>query len=71
MTGDETTTPIPSEEPLANQAPKPTSTSPVASEFKGRDWQGYIVLVAGVGALLWGLFSALGVGMGLWEWGSR
>ena len=70
MTGDETTTPIPSEEPLANQAPKPTSTSPIASEFKGRDWQGYIVLVAGVGALLWGLFSALGVGMGLWEWGS-
>lgn len=41
-----------------------THTGPVA----GRDWQGLFVLVAGVGALLWGLCSAVGVGWGFWAW---
>lgn len=35
-----------------------------------RDWQGSFVLVAGAGALLWGLVSALGAGWGLWSWNS-
>ena len=41
-----------------------------AAAFAGRDWQGIIVLVAGGGALLWGLISAVGVGWGLWSWSS-
>lgn len=32
------------------------------------DYQGSLVLVAGVGALLWGLVSALGTGWGFWEY---
>ena len=48
------------------------SAQPVvpAAAFAGRDWQGIIVLVAGVSALLWGLISAVGVGWGLWSWSS-
>lgn len=48
------------------------SAQPVvpAAAFAGRDWQGIIVLVAGGGALLWGLISAVGVGWGLWSWSS-
>lgn len=65
MIGEETATPTPSEEP--SMTPPPSGS--VTADVKARDWQGYIVLVAGVGALLWGLISALGVGMGLWEWG--
>ena len=65
MTGEETATPTPTDEPVVTPQPSVSTTT----EVKARDWQGYIVLVAGVGALLWGLISALGVGMGLWEWG--
>lgn len=59
--------------PLVDESATPSAPTltPVTSSttvFAGRDWQGYVVLVAGVGALLWGLVSALGVGMGLWEW---
>ena len=54
------------------EAPVATSAQPVvpAATFAGRDWQGIIVLVAGLGALLWGLISAVGVGWGLWSWSS-
>ncbi len=52
------------DEPVA----APPHAATITPVFTGRDWQGYIVLVAGVGALLWGLASALGVGLGLWEW---
>ena len=54
------------------EAPVAASAQPVvpAAAFAGRDWQGIIVLVAGVGALLWGLISAVGVGWGLWSWSS-
>ena len=34
----------------------------------GRDWQGWLVFVCGAGAMLWGLFGALGSGWGLWDW---
>jgi Protein of unknown function (DUF1499) len=51
--------------------PPPTATVlPVTPKLTGRDWQGLIVLIAGVGALLWGFLSALGVGWGFWEWSS-
>ena len=54
------------------EAPVAASAQPVvpATAFAGRDWQGIIVLVAGGGALLWGLISAVGVGWGLWSWSS-
>ena len=54
------------------EAPVAASAQPVvpAAAFAGRDWQGIIVLVAGGGALLWGLISAVGVGWGLWSWSS-
>lgn len=66
MNGNDSVTPV--DEGATPSAPTPapaTSSTPV---FAGRDWQGYVVLVAGVGALLWGLVSALGVGIGMWEW---
>lgn len=47
-------------------APQP---APVVQKKK-LDIQGNLVLVAGVGALLWGLISALGTGWGLWEYTS-
>jgi len=34
------------------------------------DYWGYIVLVAGIGALVWGLVSAVGTGRGYWEYTS-
>ncbi|MEP7349247.1 MAG: DUF1499 domain-containing protein [Sphingorhabdus sp.] len=34
------------------------------------DWQGMALFVAGVGAAIWGLISALGSGWGLWNWTS-
>ena len=34
------------------------------------DYWGYIVLAAGVGALIWGLVSAVGTGWGYWEYTS-
>ena len=34
------------------------------------DYWGYIVLAAGVGALFWGLVSAVGTGWGYWEYTS-
>jgi Protein of unknown function (DUF1499) len=39
-------------------------------EAKKFDIQGSLILVAGVGALLWGLISALGTGWGFWEYTS-
>ena len=61
MNGNETIPPV-------NQTDTVSPAVTFAPEFSGRDLQGYFVLIAGVGALLWGLASALGVGMGLWEW---
>jgi hypothetical protein len=61
---------IPTE--VADTPPSPTAATvaPVMPKPVGRDWQGMIVLTAGVGALIWGLFSAIGVGWGFWEWSS-
>jgi hypothetical protein len=61
---------IPAEpvEPQPETAPySPPSAPVVVRKF---DVQGTLVLVAGVGALLWGLISALGTGWGFWEYTS-
>lgn len=52
------TPPTPPAATIASVMPKPS----------GRDWQGMVVATAGIGALLWGLVSAVGSGWGLWEW---
>ena len=67
MNGNDSVRPVSEGEAPSERTPAPVTSS--IDVFSGRDWQGYVVLVAGVGALLWGLVSALGVGMGLWEWG--
>jgi hypothetical protein len=48
------------------------SASPQQGEpvLKKIDYWGYIVLAAGVGALFWGLVSAVGTGWGFWEYTS-
>ncbi len=48
------------------------SASPQQGEpvLKTIDYWGYIVLSAGVGALIWGLASAVGTGWGFWEYTS-
>lgn len=57
-------------EPL--EAPiTPNEASSLASGTKARpDYQGYLVLVAGVGALVWGFVSAVGTGWGFWAYQS-
>lgn len=57
-------------EPL--EAPiTPNAASSLASGTKARpDYQGYLVLVAGVGALVWGFVSAVGTGWGFWAYQS-
>ncbi len=66
MDEQETSTPVDVAQPVETGTP-PVNT---AVPFAGRDWQGLIVLVAGVGALVWGLLSAVGVGWGFWDWSS-
>jgi hypothetical protein len=57
-------------EPQPNPEPQ-VSTSPSVTATERRfDWQGTLILLAGVGSLLWGLFSALGTGWGFWEYTS-
>ena len=46
---------------------EPASPAPVA---KKRDFQGTLILLAGVGALVWGLVAALGTGWGFWAYTS-
>jgi Protein of unknown function (DUF1499) len=58
---------------------EPVETSPSAAPYSAMpasaakmkfDFQGNLVLAAGVGAFVWGLVSALGTGWGLWEYTS-
>lgn len=47
------------------------AAEPVGAQTKAKpDYQGYVVLVAGVGALIWGLVSAVGTGWGFWAYQS-
>ena len=48
----------------------PASTQPVAPVRTKIDYWGYLVLIAGVGALVWGFVAAVGTGWGLWEFTS-
>lgn len=59
---------IPTEAVDIPPSPPTASVTPITPKPVGWDWQGVIVLTAGVGALVWGLMSALGAGWGLWEW---
>jgi hypothetical protein len=54
-------------QPSEAVAPPPPIVSVEAKKF---DFQGSIILFAGVGALLWGLVSALGTGWGFWAYTS-
>jgi Protein of unknown function (DUF1499) len=54
-------------EAQSHTAPNSSAAIPTDKKF---DVQGTLVLVAGVGALLWGLFAALGTGWGFWEYTS-
>ena len=68
MNGNETLPPVNESDPVI--AP-PTPDAPIETPAKattGRDWQGQLVLTTGVGAVLWGLVSAIGTGWGLWPW---
>jgi Protein of unknown function (DUF1499) len=54
-------------EAQSHTAPNSSAAIPTGKKF---DVQGTLILVAGVGALLWGLFAALGTGWGFWEYTS-
>lgn len=68
MNSEDTLPPVTEAETVA--APPPVAAeAPIATPaFTGRDWQGQLVLAAGVGAVIWGLVSAIGAGWGLWPW---
>ena len=53
-----------------NAQTPPASAQQGDTVRKSVDYWGYIVLAAGVGALLWGLVSAVGTGRGYWEYTS-
>jgi hypothetical protein len=58
---------IPAEPVAVSPLPRP---SPQPVEKRAFDFQGNLVLAAGVGAFVWGLVSALGTGWGFWEYPS-
>ncbi len=71
MNGEDTLPPVPEADQVA--APQPPVTPPVptpAPAFAGSDWQGRLIFATGLGAVLWGLVSAIGTGWGLWPWRS-
>jgi Protein of unknown function (DUF1499) len=58
-------------DPIGTPPPAtPASSDNVVLEKKKFDFQGNLVLAAGLGALVWGLVSAVGTGWGLWEYTS-
>jgi Protein of unknown function (DUF1499) len=59
---------IPAETVESVTTPNPPP-SPVAAK-KPLDIQGTLILIAGIGAFIWGLISALGTGWGFWEYTS-
>ena len=53
------------------QAPQPTANAKSSQEPRAqKDILGYLVLIAGVGALLWGAVAAVGTGWGFWAYTS-
>lgn len=61
---------IPAEPVEASSQPSPATSLSQPVEKKKFDFQGNLVLAAGVGALLWGLVAALGTGWGFWQYTS-
>lgn len=59
---------IPAETVESVKTPNP-QLSPVAAK-EPLDIQGTVILIAGIGAFIWGLVSALGTGWGFWEYTS-
>jgi hypothetical protein len=59
--------PVEQSVPPVEVAPSPSIETVTGKKF---DFQGSIVLIAGVGALLWGLFAAVGSGWGFWSYSS-
>ena len=51
-------------------APDASSTQASAHPRAQKDVMGYLVLIAGVGALVWGLVAAVGTGWGFWAYTS-
>ena len=68
MSGDQTLPPVNEPDPVV-AAPMPkTPIETPAKITTSSDWAGKLVLAAGVGAVIWGLSSAIGTGWGLWPW---
>lgn len=59
---------VPHETGDATDSPAPAQ--PAALPTAKNDFAGYLVLIAGVGALAWGLVSAVGTGWGFWAYTS-
>lgn len=59
---------VPHETPDTTVSPAPAQ--PAALPAAKKDYAGYLVLIAGVGALVWGLVSAVGTGWGFWAYTS-
>ncbi len=69
MNGEDTLPPVTETDPVTAPPQPVTPPDPTpAPAFTGRDWQGQLILATGVGAVLWGLASAIGTGWGLWPW---
>ena len=68
MSGDQTLPPVNEPDPVVAAPVPETPIETPAKITAGSDWRGKLVLVAGVGAVLWGLVSAIGTGWGLWSW---
>ena len=51
-------------------APEATLSPAPAQPRAQRDILGYLVLITGVGALVWGAVAAVGTGWGYWEYTS-
>lgn len=54
----------------ADATVSPAPAQPAALPSAKKDFAGYLVLIAGVGALAWGLVSAVGTGWGFWAYTS-
>ncbi len=49
---------------------EPAAAKAEVTKLESRDWIGWAIFAGGAGAILWGLFSAIGAGWGLWGWRS-